>query len=102
MANFAMHETPNGTLQVASASPAMYTIIICSANFLGPPLGGILIDHISVPATTTLIAVAVVLISSLALFRVGKYIKPGSGCCIKGTKFVDTLGTDSSESTSTS
>jgi len=63
--------------QVAGASSAMFTVIIGSANFIGPPLGGLLIDQLgSVPMTTSLFAVAVILISSTSLIWVRKYIQP--------------------------
>lgn len=65
--------------QVAGASSAMFSMIVCTANFLGPPIGGLMIDHLGgVPPTTTIYATAVIAISSLALFRIRPYAKPRS------------------------
>jgi len=72
--------------QVAGASSAMFTMMVCSANFIGPPLGGALIDIFShmagqsqgVPWTTTVYATAVIIVSSLSLFRIRTYARPKS------------------------
>ena len=62
--------------QVAGVSSAMFTLIICTANFIGPPLGGILIDRLNgVPQTTTVYAIAVIFISVCAAVPLWKYAK---------------------------
>jgi len=62
--------------QVAGVSSAMFTLVICSANFVGPPLGGLLIDHLgSVPKTTTVYGVGVITITVLASVRLCAYAK---------------------------
>jgi len=62
--------------QVAGVSSAMFTLIICSANFVGPPLGGVLIDQLGgVPQTTTTYAIAVVAVSTLTCIPLCKYAK---------------------------
>jgi len=70
--------------QVASAESGLFTMIVCTANFIGPPIGGALIDvfghaagpNMGVPWTTTVYATAVIVVSSISLIRIGKYASP--------------------------
>jgi len=83
--------------QVAAASSAMFTMMVCSANFIGPPLGGALIDLFGnmageangVPWTTTVYATAVIAVSSLSLIRVGRYAKPRSKALARACGYAD-------------
>ena len=62
--------------QVAGVTSSILTLLICSANFVGPPLGGFMIDQFGgVPVTTTVYAIAVVLITSVAAIPLCKYAK---------------------------
>merc|ERR1712146_813243 len=62
--------------QVAGVSSAMFTIIICSANFVGPPLGGMLIDALGgVPIVTTYYSVTVIAVSLGCVYPLCKYAK---------------------------
>jgi len=72
--------------QVAGASAAMFTIVICAGNAIGPPLGGFLIDMFGgLPATTTAyFMVAVTVAVPLTFILVFKYARrPERGCASK-------------------
>jgi predicted MFS family arabinose efflux permease len=63
---------------VAGVVSAMFTLIICAANFVGAPLGGLLIDQLSgVPITTSVFAAAVVGVTACTLFPLAKYVQLG-------------------------
>ena len=62
--------------QVAGVTSSILTMLICSANFVGPPLGGFMIDQFGgVPVTTTVYALAVVIVTSVAAIPLCKYAK---------------------------
>jgi MFS family permease len=72
--------------QVAGASAAMFTIVICAGNAIGPPLGGFLIDSFGgLPQTTTAyFVVSAAIAVPLTFLLVLKYAKrPERGCASK-------------------
>ena len=72
--------------QVAGASAAMFSIVICSGNAMGPPLGGILIQALDgLPSTATAyfclcMGVAVPL-NGLLVYKYAK--RPEKGCAAR-------------------
>ena len=81
-----------GQKQVAGVCSSLMTLIICSANFIGPPLGGVLIDQLGgVPLTTTCYSFGVLIVSLIAIAPLCKYAKRLDAECVerfKGAKDV--------------
>ena len=73
--------------QVAGASSAMFTIVICTGNALGPPLGGLLIQLTGgLPTTATIyFCLAASVAVPLNAILVCQYWKrPAQGCVARG------------------
>ena len=72
--------------QVAGASAAMFSIVICSGNAMGPPLGGLLIQLTGgLPMTATiyfcLAAAIAVPLNGVLVLKYGK--RPSQGCAAR-------------------
>ena len=70
---------------VAGASSAVFTIIICSGNALGPPLGGLMVSAFGLPMTNTIYFLVTAVIGvPMTGVLVWKYAKaPEKGCASK-------------------